>query len=102
MHVIHLGPVSSDDQPMIRGKRMTAMLQRNPLHTFMFDCDGKLVIANNAAMEACRHSAAGNASQTQRVHCRPLDIMPCCCVATAQNWFDRLSQVEYCIASMWC
>ena len=90
MHIIHLGPVSSDDQPMIRGKRMTAMLQRNPLHTFMFDRDGKLVIANNAAMEACQHSAAGNASQTQHDHCRPLDIMPCCCVATAQNWFDRL------------
>ena len=59
MHVIHL------DAIVIKEKRLTAMLQRNPLHTFMFDRAGKLVIANNAAMEACRHSSAGiTASQT--------------------------------------
>lgn len=53
MHVLHL------DALVVKGKRLCAMLQRNPLHTFMFDRAGKLVVANNAALEACRHSSAG-------------------------------------------
>lgn len=53
MHVIHM------DSIIVEERRLTSMLQRNPLHTFMFARDGKLVVANKAAMEACQHSISG-------------------------------------------
>lgn len=39
--------------------RHAAMLQRNPIHTFMFDNTGRLLVANEAAIRASLHSDAG-------------------------------------------
>lgn len=36
-----------------------AMCQRNPLHTFMFDSQGKLLNANKAAFEAFQSDPPG-------------------------------------------
>lgn len=52
MHVIDMEASNAD-------KRFTAMARQTPLHTFMFDRQGRLLVANDAAMEACLHSVAG-------------------------------------------
>ena len=52
MHVIDMEASNAD-------KRFTAMVKHTPLHAFMFDLLGHLLVANDAAMEACLHSAAG-------------------------------------------
>ena len=52
MHVIDMEASHAD-------KRFTAMARQAPLHTFMFNTQGKLLVANDAAMEACLHSVAG-------------------------------------------
>ena len=43
MHVLEAEPGRAD---------LGAMLQRNPLHTFMFDAQGNLLNANTAAFQA--------------------------------------------------
>ena len=43
--------------------RHAAMLQRNPIHTFMFDNTGRLLVANEAAIRASLHSDAGAQSK---------------------------------------
>lgn len=40
-------------------KRVCAMHQRNPMHTFMFDGNGKLLDANQGALEAFQQDQAG-------------------------------------------
>lgn len=52
MHVIDLEVSNAD-------KRFIAMARQTPLHAFMFNSQGKLLVANDAAMEACLHSTAG-------------------------------------------
>ncbi len=52
MHVIDMEASNAD-------KRFTAMVRHMPLHTFLFNGNGKLLVANDAAMEACLHSTAG-------------------------------------------
>lgn len=52
MHVIDMEASNAD-------KRFTAMVRQTPLHAFMFNQHGKLLVANDAAMEACLHSVAG-------------------------------------------
>lgn len=52
MHVIDMEASNAD-------KRFTAMVRQTPLHAFMFNLHGKLLVANDSAMEACLHSAAG-------------------------------------------
>lgn len=42
--------------------RITAMHHCAPVHAFMFDCNGQLLNANKAAIEACRNSTAGELS----------------------------------------
>lgn len=43
--------------------RLAAMLQRNPVHTFMFDDSGSLLFANKAAVRASLHGKPGIASK---------------------------------------
>ena len=50
MHVVETEPSLAD---------LGAMLQRNPLHTFMFDAQGKLLNANKAAFEAFQSDPPG-------------------------------------------
>ena len=52
LHVINMETNNAD-------KRLVAMVRQTPLHAFMFNAQGKLLVANDAAMEACLHSAAG-------------------------------------------
>ena len=52
MHVVDMEASNAD-------KRFNAMVRATPLHTFMFNFQGKLLVANDAAVEACRHSTAG-------------------------------------------
>ena len=52
MHVIDMEASNAD-------KRLTAMVRQTPLHAFMFNLHGQLLVANDAAKEACLHSAAG-------------------------------------------
>ncbi len=52
MHVVDMEASNAD-------KRFTAMVRHTPLHTFLFNKHGKLLVANDAAMEACLHSTAG-------------------------------------------
>lgn len=54
LHVIESGTEASNAD-----KRFKAMVRQTPLHAFMFSQHGKLLVANDAAMEACLHSAAG-------------------------------------------
>lgn len=42
--------------------RTTAMHHCSPVHAFMFDCNGRLLNANKAALEACHNSMAGELS----------------------------------------
>lgn len=42
--------------------RTTAMHNCSPVHAFMFDCNGHLLNANKAALEACRNSVTGELS----------------------------------------
>lgn len=52
MHVIHMETHNAD-------KRLIAMVRQTLMHAFMFNMQGKLLVANEAAMEACMHSSAG-------------------------------------------
>lgn len=52
MHVINMETSNAD-------KRLIAMVRQTPMHAFMFDQQGQLLVANDAAMEACLHSSAG-------------------------------------------
>ena len=50
--VMHIMEVQSNTAEM----RLTAMHEINPLHTFMFSNRGKMLNANQAAIEACMYS----------------------------------------------
>lgn len=52
LHVVELAASAQDT-------RVAAMHQRSPIHTFMFDSKGALLVANASAVEACTRSAAG-------------------------------------------
>ncbi len=66
MHVV-------DVEASNANKRFAAMVQHTPLHTFLFNKHGKLLVANDAAMEACLHSTAGlKVSQGQDVTLKAL------------------------------
>ena len=52
MHVIDMEASNADT-------RFTAMARQTPVHSFMFNRHGKLLVANDAATEACLHSVAG-------------------------------------------
>ncbi|DBA80660.1 TPA: hypothetical protein ACH3X1_007904 [Trebouxia sp. C0004] len=56
MHVVDMEASNADKHI---SKRFAAMVQHTPLHTFLFNKHGKLLVANDAAMEACLHSTAG-------------------------------------------
>ena len=52
LHVVDMEASNAD-------KRFTAMVRCNPLHTFLFNSTGKLLVLNDAAKQACLHSTAG-------------------------------------------
>lgn len=52
MHVINTETNNAD-------KRLIAMVRQTPMHAFMFNQHGQLLVANDAALEACQHSSAG-------------------------------------------
>lgn len=52
MHVTHTETNHTD-------KRFIAMVRQTPMHAFMFNSQGQLLVANDAALEACQHSSAG-------------------------------------------
>ena len=59
-----MGTVAGGDcQGYLEHVRHAAMLQRNPVHTFMFDDKGTLLIANKSAIKASLHGKAGIASK---------------------------------------
>ncbi|KAL0037875.1 hypothetical protein WJX79_003284 [Trebouxia sp. C0005] len=53
LHIVELG-ANADDM------RISAMHHQSPLHNFLFDCNGKLLHANRAAVQACRRDTAGS------------------------------------------
>jgi len=59
MHVVDMEASNADRHIGNADKRFAAMMQHTPLHTFLFNKHGKLLVANDAAMEACLHSTAG-------------------------------------------
>ena len=69
MHVLEAEPSRAD---------LGAMLQRNPLHTYMFDAQGKLLNANKAAFEAFESDPPGAiARRPLTVPCRHQIALPC-------------------------
>ena len=73
MHVVDMEASNADKHIGNANKRFAAMVQHTPLHTFLFNKHGKLLIANDAAMEACLHSTAGlKVSQGQDVTLKAL------------------------------
>ena len=61
LHVFEMDAAAAN----ISEKRVCAMHQRNPMHTFMFDSNGKLLDANQGALEAFQQDQAGRRSQEQ-------------------------------------
>ena len=53
LHLINMGASVED-------VRIRAMHHQSPLHSFLFDRDGRLLHANRAAALACKQSTAGN------------------------------------------
>jgi len=53
MHVVDMEASKADKHIGNTNKRFAAMMQHAPLHTFLFNEHGKLLVANDAAMEAC-------------------------------------------------
>jgi len=49
---MHIMEVTANTSEM----RVAAMHEINPLHSFMFSSRGKMLNANQAALEACRYS----------------------------------------------
>jgi len=73
MHVVDMEASKADKHIGNTNKRFAAMMQHAPLHTFLFNEHGKLLVANDAAMEACLHSTAGlKVSQGQDVTLKAL------------------------------
>ena len=73
MHVVDMEASNADKHISNANKRFAAMVQRTPIHTFLFNKRGELLVANDAAMEACLHSTAGlKLSQGQDVTLKSL------------------------------
>ena len=73
MHVVDMEASNADKHMGNANNRFAAMMQHTPLHTFLFNKHGKLLIANDAATEACLHSTAGlKVSQGQDVTLKTL------------------------------
>ena len=55
LHIVELAGSAHDT-------RVAAMQHRSPIHTFMFDSTGTLLVANASAVEACQRGLKGGKS----------------------------------------
>ena len=84
--VMHILEVAGDTSQM----RVSTMHETNPLHTFMFSSRGKLLNANQAALEACRYSGEQHAHSLTQGSAVP-SLSPCLpCSVLVQHTYTHI------------